>query len=225
MRFLYTITGHYENDVTGEVRATMYTEATGRRVAESDAPSFRVTGTSDDLLLDHICRNYLGKAHRHDVIKEEVPEPEVPNTLVRPAWPEYFMGFARQAATRGTCDRKKVGAVIVYDREVISTGYNGAPKNRPHCAEVGHNMIRLANGKENCGNAIHAELNAIARAAKRGVAIGQADIYTNTYPCMPCFRVIEASGIRNIYYADSYNNDPEVAEAAKQLQINIILVD
>lgn len=145
-------------------------------------------------------------------------------SLIRPNWHQYFMGFALQAATRGTCDRKQVGAVIVAEKEVIATGYNGAPAGRPHCAEVGHRMIKLANGREHCGNAIHAELNAIARAAKRGVRTDGASIYTNTYPCLPCFRAIEACGIRQIFFADAYWNDPEVEEAAKSLGVEIIKI-
>src|SRR5919108_4603104 len=95
----------------------------------------------------------------------------------RASWDEYFMNLAQVVATRATCDRKHVGAVLVRERTILSTGYNGAIRGLPHCDEVGHLM---ENG--HCGATVHAEANAIIQAAKNGVSIDQATIYTTASP-------------------------------------------
>ena len=95
-------------------------------------------------------------------------------------WHTYFMNIARQAATRSTCDRKHVGAVIVRDKTILSTGYNGSIRGMPHCDDVGHLM---ENG--HCVATVHAEANAIIQAAKNGVRIDGAELYTTASPCWP----------------------------------------
>ena len=107
----------------------------------------------------------------------------------RVGWHEYFMNIATQAATRSTCDRKNVGAVIVRDRTILSTGYNGSVRGMPHCDEVGHDME-----SGHCVGTIHAEANAIIQAAKNGVRIDGAEIYTTASPCWNCFKLIANSG-------------------------------
>ena len=98
----------------------------------------------------------------------------------RSDWDRYFMEIARVVASRATCDRKHVGAVIVRDRTILSTGYNGSIRGLPHCDEVGHMMEA-----GHCVATIHAEANAILQAAKNGVAIDKADIYITASPCWP----------------------------------------
>lgn len=120
----------------------------------------------------------------------------------RVSWHEYFMGIARVVATRSTCDRKNVGAVIVRDRTILSTGYNGSIRGMPHCDEAGHMM---ENG--HCVATIHAETNSILQAAKNGVRIDEAEIYTTASPCWNCFKMIANSGIRTIYYGEFYSDD------------------
>ena len=120
----------------------------------------------------------------------------------RVGWHEYFMGIARVVATRSTCDRKNVGAVIVRDRMILSTGYNGSIRGMPHCDESGHMM---ENG--HCVATIHAETNAILQAAKNGVRIDGAEIYTTASPCWNCFKMIANAGIRTIYYGEFYSDD------------------
>ncbi len=112
------------------------------------------------------------------------------------------MGIARVVATRSTCDRKQVGAVIVRDRTILSTGYNGSIRGMPHCDEAGHMM---ENG--HCVATIHAETNAILQAAKNGVRIDGAEIYTTASPCWNCFKMIANSGIRTIYFGEFYRDD------------------
>ncbi|MFX0206979.1 MAG: cytidine/deoxycytidylate deaminase family protein, partial [Candidatus Hodarchaeota archaeon] len=94
------------------------------------------------------------------------------NPSTRTSWERYFMKIAQQVATRSTCDRKHIGAVIVRDKTILSTGYNGSIRKLAHCDEVGHMM---ENG--HCVRTVHAEANAIAQAAKNGVNVNQSEIY------------------------------------------------
>jgi dCMP deaminase len=134
----------------------------------------------------------------------------------RIGWNEYFMNIARQAATRSTCDRKHVGAVIVRDRNILSTGYNGSIRGMPHCDEVGH----LMEGGH-CVGTIHAEANAILQAAKNGVNISGAELYTTASPCWSCFKMIANAGIRRIYYGEFYR-DSRSLEVARQIGIELV---
>ena len=134
----------------------------------------------------------------------------------RVGWDHYFMNIARQAATRSTCDRKFVGAVIVRDRTILSTGYNGSIRGMPHCDEVGHD---LENG--HCVATIHAEANAILQAAKNGVNISGSEIYTTASPCWNCFKLIANAGIRRIYYGEFYRDEKSV-RIAGQIGIELI---
>lgn len=138
-------------------------------------------------------------------------------STARVDWHVYFMNIARQAATRSTCDRKHVGAVIVRDRTILSTGYNGSIRRMPHCDEVGHDM---ENG--HCVGTVHAEANAIIQAAKNGVAIDGAEIYTTASPCWSCFKLIANSGIKAIYYGEFYRDERALRVAA---QAGIALTD
>ena len=126
----------------------------------------------------------------------------------RPTWHQYFMTITRQVAERSTCLRAKVGAVIVRDKNILATGYNGSPAGHPHCTDVGCLVItsRNADGQdeENCIRTIHAEINAIAQAAKNGAVIRDADIYITHTPCIHCFKVLINTGIKRIFYEKPY---------------------
>ena len=134
----------------------------------------------------------------------------------RVGWHEYFMNIARQAATRSTCDRKHVGAVIVRDKTILSTGYNGSIRGMPHCDEAGHDMEG-----GHCVGTIHAEANAIIQAAKNGVRIEAAEIYTTASPCWSCFKLIANGGIRRIYFGEFYRDEKSI-RVAEQLGIELI---
>ena len=126
------------------------------------------------------------------------------------------MDIARQVATRATCDRKHVGAVVVRDRTILSTGYNGSIRGLPHCDEVGHMM---ENG--HCVATVHAEANAILQAAKNGVRIDGATLYTTASPCWPCFKLVANSGCVRIVYGEFYR-DPRIFEVATQLKLELV---
>lgn len=117
------------------------------------------------------------------------------------------MNIARVVATRATCDRKHVGAVIVHDedRRIIATGYNGAPYGMPHCDTVGHQLVSF-NGRESCVRTIHAEANAIVQAARTGANTKGAELYTTASPCYDCFKLIVNAGISKVIYAEVYNS-------------------
>jgi dCMP deaminase len=134
----------------------------------------------------------------------------------RASWDEYFMNIARVVATRATCDRKHVGAVLVRDRTILSTGYNGSIRGLPHCTEVGHMME-----DNHCVATVHAEANAIIQAAKNGVAIEGATIYTTASPCWPCFKLIGNSGVRRIVFGEFYR-DNRIFEFARALSIELV---
>jgi len=134
----------------------------------------------------------------------------------RSSWDDYFMGIARQVASRATCDRKHVGALLVRDRTILSTGYNGSIRGLPHCDEVGHMM---ENG--HCVATVHAEANAIIQAAKNGVRIDGATMYTSASPCWSCFKLIANAGCVRIVYGEFYR-DPRLFQFAAQLGIELV---
>lgn len=129
------------------------------------------------------------------------------------------MDIAKQVATRATCDRKHVGALLVRDRTILSTGYNGSIRGLPHCDEAGHMM---ENG--HCVATVHAEANAIIQAAKNGVGINGATIYTTASPCWPCFKLIANSGCARIVFGEFYR-DPRIFQYAAQLNIELVSLD
>lgn len=167
--------------------------------------------------------------------------------MSRPSWDAYFMDLAEMVSSRSTCNRKHVGAVIVQDRRMIASGYNGSIPGGPHCDDVGHDMMgqhcvhcgvireKATEGCTsvkapynpqsgvvdheweggNCVRTVHAEVNAIVQAAHLGVSTKGATLYTNTYPCWPCMKVILTAGIARVIYDSDYRPDPRV-EAAVQ---------
>lgn len=134
----------------------------------------------------------------------------------RASWNEYFMGIAEQVASRSTCDRKHIGAVIVRDKTILSTGYNGSLRGAPHCDEGGHDM---ENG--HCVRTVHAEANAVAQAAKNGVAIDGSEIYVTASPCLTCFKLLANAGIRTVHYKEFYR-DARITDYARQADILLV---
>ncbi|MGH7846039.1 MAG: deoxycytidylate deaminase [Candidatus Binatia bacterium] len=128
--------------------------------------------------------------------------------IQRLSWHQYFMTITRQVAERSTCTRAKVGAVIVRDKNILATGYNGAPAGMPHCIDVGCLVYqsKTPDGEieENCFRTIHAEINAIAQAAKNGSSIKDGSIYITHTPCIHCLKVLVNTGIKEIFYERPY---------------------
>lgn len=133
----------------------------------------------------------------------------------RASWDEYFMSIAQVVSTRSTCHRKFVGAVIVRNRTILSTGYNGSIRGMPHCSDVGHMMEG-----GHCVATIHAEANAIIQAARNGVSIEGADVYVTASPCWACFKQIANAGVGRIFFGEFYR-DERIFEVAKQISIEL----
>ncbi len=127
--------------------------------------------------------------------------------MERPDNDTYFMHMAELVATRSTCLRRNVGAVVVKEKRVLTTGYNGAPKGLKHCAEVGcvrmENHIQSGTRHELC-RGVHAEQNAVIQAAYFGVSIKDSIIYTTNFPCVMCAKILVNAGIAEIVYKDDY---------------------
>jgi len=133
----------------------------------------------------------------------ESPDPRL-------SWDEYFMSITRLVAQRATCLRRKVGAILVRDKRIISTGYNGAPSRISHCLEVG--CLREARGvpsgeRHELCRGLHAEQNAIIQAALHGVSTQGSTIYVTHQPCLTCAKMIINAGIERVVYAGNYPDE------------------
>lgn len=144
----------------------------------------------------------------------------------RPDWDSYFMEIAQIVSKRSTCRRRSVGAVVVKDRRILSTGYNGAPTGLRHCTEGEclREKMKIASGErhELC-RGLHAEQNAIIQAAFHGVSINSADIYSTHLPCSICIKMIINAGISRVFHLDGYPDDLSM-ELIKEAGIKLIKV-
>jgi len=120
----------------------------------------------------------------------------------RPSWDHYFMQITFQVAKRSTCPRAAVGAVIVRDKRILTTGYNGAPSGLPHCTEAG---CLIVNG--HCVRTLHAEQNSIIQGALHGVDVSGSTIYVTHQPCLNCAKMIINAGIERVVYAGHYPDE------------------
>ncbi|MFA5132652.1 MAG: cytidine/deoxycytidylate deaminase family protein [Candidatus Paceibacterota bacterium] len=117
----------------------------------------------------------------------------------RKGWHEYFMNLAELTSTRGTCDRARVGCVLVKDKLVIAGGYNGSLPGADHCDDIGHFMQ-----EGHCRRTNHSEANMIASAAKRGVSTDGGVLYCTHTPCITCLKLLVAAGVHTVYYLNEY---------------------
>jgi len=141
------------------------------------------------------------------------------NPRERVSWDVYFMRIAAEVATRATCDRKHVGAVIVRDKNILATGYNGSIHGLGHCDEEGHMME-----EGHCVRTIHAEANAVIQAAKNGSRIEGGAIYVTASPCWGCFKMIANAGLVKIVYGEFYR-DQRIFDFAQRLGIELVKVE
>jgi dCMP deaminase len=146
--------------------------------------------------------------------------------MSRISWDDYFFDFAELASKRSTCLRRTVGAVLVKDKMVVATGYNGPPRGLPHCSETGcirqDENVPSGQRHELC-RGLHAEQNAIIQAAKSGVNINGAHLYCSTKPCAICTKMIINAGIKKVFYKKDYN-DEFADKLAKQSDVEFIKV-
>lgn len=132
---------------------------------------------------------------------------------MRKDWNEYFLDIAETVSTRATCDRLKVGSVIVKDNKIISTGYNGSPNGSVHCNDEG---CLMENGS--CVRTIHAEINAIMNSP---ISVDGATIYVTHFPCFNCSKHIVQAGIKEIYYKEDYRNSDKAVNLLEQRGVRV----
>jgi dCMP deaminase len=134
----------------------------------------------------------------------------------RPSWDDYFMQITFQVARRSTCPRAAVGAVIVRDKRILTTGYNGAPSGLPHCTEVGCLMV---NG--HCVRSLHAEQNAIIQAAIHGVKLENVTAYCTVQPCVTCAKMLINADVRRIVCEGDYP-DELALEMLREAEVELV---
>ncbi|MDD5747821.1 MAG: cytidine/deoxycytidylate deaminase family protein [Actinomycetota bacterium] len=143
---------------------------------------------------------------------------------MRPSWEEYFFGIAKAVAERSTCLRRQVGALIVKDKRILATGYNGAPRGLAHCLDIGcmreEAKVASGHGHEMC-RGLHAEQNAIVQAATYGVSIEGGILYSTHQPCVLCTKMLINCGISEIYYLESYP-DPLAENLCEEAQVRLL---
>ncbi len=146
-----------------------------------------------------------------------------PAPAKRPDWDEYFMSITRLVGTRTTCLRRAVGAVLVKNKRVLSTGYNGAPSGLPHCAETGCRRAQLgvpSGERAELCRGLHAEQNAIIQAAYHGVSIAGSVLYCTTLPCSICAKMLINAGVEEVVYEDGYP-DPLAEKLFEEARIRV----
>jgi len=149
------------------------------------------------------------------------------NRPARPSWPQYFMSIAELVAQRATCLRRQVGAVLVRDKRIITTGYNGAPANIQHCLDIG--CIREQRGvpsgeRHELCRGLHAEQNAIIQAALHGVSVAGATLYCTNLPCAICTKMLINARVVEICYKDGYP-DPLATALLSEAGIALVRFD
>jgi dCMP deaminase len=144
---------------------------------------------------------------------------------IRPSWDDYFLEMANAASKRATCNRGRSGCVIVKDRQILVTGYVGSPTGLPHCDEVGHLLKKVVDEdggtSEHCLRTVHAEQNAICQAAKRGIAISGATIYTRMTPCRTCAMLLINCGIERVVCERKYQLATESEDLLHQAGVSV----
>ena len=135
---------------------------------------------------------------------------------MRPDWDSYFMKIALAVSERSTCDRAFVGCVLVREKRILTTGFNGSPAGQPHCDEDGHLMV-----EGHCVRTIHAETNAIIQAALHGISTKDATCYVTHFPCINCTKVLINAGITRLVYGNSYRIDENALNFLKTAGIEI----
>ena len=150
---------------------------------------------------------------------------EVGGGAMRPTWDEYFMQIAKLVASRSTCMRRQVGAVLVKDRNILATGYNGVPSGITHCEVTGclREQMNVPSGErhELC-RGLHAEQNAIIQAAKHGVNIDDATLYCTDSPCIICSKMLINAGVRNVTFSRGY---PDQLSLEMMAEAGIVLTE
>ena len=201
-----------EQGVAGVVRLMVIVAAPqGVEAVLASDPDVEIYACAIDERLDRerLHTSRLGRRRRSH-LRYRVERAAMESSIERPSWDEYFMKLATEVASRTTCLRRAVGAVIVKDRRILATGYNGVPTGLAHCAETGclRQQLGVPSGQrhEIC-RGLHAEQNAIIQAARYGINITGASIYITTQPCVVCAKMLINAGIDEIVYQNPYPDE------------------
>ncbi len=147
----------------------------------------------------------------------------------RPTWDEYFMNIAELVGTRSTCDRGRTGCAIVKEKRLLVTGYAGSPIGLPHCDEVGHEMHKVTHEdgttSEHCIRTAHAEQNAIAQAARMGIALDGGTVYCKMTPCYTCAKILINAGIKKIVALKDYHASKRSKEIFEQAGVKLQIMN
>jgi len=148
---------------------------------------------------------------------------------MRPSWDEYFINMTKSVAERSTCDRGKNAALIVKDKRILCTGYTGSPPGMPHCDEAGHDLRKMINDdgsiSEHCIRTIHAEQNALTQAAKFGISVQDATMYSRMTPCRVCSKLIVGSGIKKVIAEKDYHASKESKELFEKAGVELLIMN
>ena len=139
---------------------------------------------------------------------------------MRPDWDSYFLKIALAVSERSTCERALVGCVLVLEKRILTTGFNGSPSGQPHCDDVGHLMV-----EGHCVRTIHAETNAIIQAALHGVSSRGSTCYVTHFPCLNCTKVLINAGITRLVFSQDYRQDPIALEFLRTANIEVFKVE
>jgi dCMP deaminase len=147
----------------------------------------------------------------------------------RPDWDEYFINIMHAVSTRATCDRGRSGAVLVKNKRILSTGYVGSPIGLPHCDEIGHLMKTVydkeGNASQHCVRTTHAEMNAIAQAARFGIVVEGATIYCRMEPCLDCCKAIINAGIKRVVCEKMYHAAEITRQFFKDAGVELVVIN
>jgi len=147
----------------------------------------------------------------------------------RPSWDEYFLNIVEIVGSRSTCDRGRPGCIIVKDKRILATGYAGSPVGQPHCDDVGHEMQKAIDDdnriSEHCVRTLHAEVNAIAYAAKFGVSIDGSTLYVKFTPCYTCAKMVVNAGIKRVVAKVKYHAGDRTVKLFKKAGIKLQIIE
>ncbi len=145
----------------------------------------------------------------------------------RPSWHDYFMSITRLVSERSTCLRRRVGAILVLEKRILATGYNGAPEGLQHCLDIGclRERLKIPSGQrhELC-RALHAEQNVLIQAARYGIPVAGAELYCTNLPCIICTKMLINAGVTTIYYSEGYADEMSM-EMLEEAGMKLVQVD
>ncbi len=148
---------------------------------------------------------------------------------VRPSWDRYFMDLVQSIGQRGTCNRGRAGCLIARDKRIIATGYAGAPERLDHCDEIGHlykdTIHEDGSVTRHCIRTVHAEANAVAQAAKYGIAVDGATIYCKIEPCLDCAKLLISAGIKKVVCETRYHAAKEARQMLADARVEIVALN